>query len=367
MPRLRKRGRWQDALLLGAGLAIHILTRPYESILLGIAVASYFFPWRRPTRVAAIPAGLVLFALGITLAQNKAITQRWLTLPYQLSEYQYGVPAALTFQPPPVPHRSLTREQMLDYKMQLGFRGTRPEDLATYSARLLYRTRFIRFFFLPEFYVAIAAFLVTLRKGLGFWVLGTLGLFALGTNFFPAFQFHYVAAVSVLFLLATVRGMQLIRARSEICARIILLLAMAHFLLWYMLHVAGDPETAVRLLQYETWDSIDHASNARRSSVNAELREAPGQHLVFVRYWSNHIFQDEWVYNAAELRRSRVIWARDLGPSENQKLIQLYTGRDLWLLEPDARPLPKLTRYDSVVPAELTPSPSSGSPFESPK
>ena len=41
---------------------------------------------------------------------------------------------------------------------------------------------------------------------------------------------------------------------------------------------------------------------------------------------------------------ARVVWARDLGAAENEKLRRYYPDRNVWLLEPDARP-PKLTRY----------------------
>jgi len=78
--------------------------------------------------------------------------------------------------------------------------------------------------------------------------------------------------------------------------------------------------------------------------VNAELAKLPGKLLVFVRYWPRHIFQDEWVYNRADIEGARVVWARDLGPEENDELVRLLGGRNVWLLEPDARP-PRLTSY----------------------
>jgi len=63
-----------------------------------------------------------------------------------------------------------------------------------------------------------------------------------------------------------------------------------------------------------------------------------------VRYATQHIFQDEWVYNAADVDGSRIVWARDLGPEENQKLLRYYPGRVVLLLEPDFRQ-PRLSEY----------------------
>src|ERR1035441_1533584 len=62
LPRLRH-GRRKDAVLLGVGLAIHLLTRPYESIFLLLAVVAFFLPrlrrraeWRAPRGGAPLPA-----------------------------------------------------------------------------------------------------------------------------------------------------------------------------------------------------------------------------------------------------------------------------------------------------------------------
>jgi hypothetical protein len=94
----------------------------------------------------------------------------------------------------------------------------------------------------------------------------------------------------------------------------------------------------------------------------------PGKLLLFVRYWPQHIFQDEWVYNAADIDHSRIVWARDLGAAEDEKLRRYYPDRAAWLLEPDAAP-PKLTPY-RLEPPLAPPSPaavSAPAPATAPK
>ena len=46
LPRLRAHGRTRDAVLLGAGLGVQVLTRPFEATLLGLCVLLYFAKWR---------------------------------------------------------------------------------------------------------------------------------------------------------------------------------------------------------------------------------------------------------------------------------------------------------------------------------
>jgi hypothetical protein len=291
----------------------------------------------------------VVPALGFGLLQNHAVTGSWTTMPYSLSQYQYGVPSALTFQANPVPHRELTREQELDYKMQAGFRGSGPETLSSYLLRLEYRVRYYRFFFLVPLCVALLAFLFTLREPRSLCVAGAVLLLALGINFFPAFQFHYMAPVACLFILISVVGLERLERLSSEAARLVLVLCAAHFLLWYGVHLSEDSGSAAALRQYETWDNINHANPERRIAVAKQLANAPGKLLVFVRYWPQHIFQDEWVYNGADIDGERIMWARDLGPAEDLKLTGRYPDRAVWLLEPDAKP-PNLAPYKPEVP-----------------
>ena len=352
LPRLRERVRGRDAVLLGVGLSIHLLTRQFESIFLLIGVILFFLPaLRKPdelralTRIAPLIVLAVLPAIALTLLHNKRVTGSWTVIPEMLSQYQYGVPVSLTFQPNSIPHRELTPQQQLGYKMQLSFRVSDTDTVRRYLERLEYRVRYYRFFFLAPLYVALLAFLVSIREFRFVWVLLTLLAFAMGVNFFPAFQFHYIAAVTCLFILMSVKGLeQLSRLASGEAARLIVFLCAAHFLFWYGLHLFDTSEISLAMRPYETWDAINHGNPERRILVNQQMAQIPGKNLVFVRYWPQHIFQEEWVYNEADISAARVIWARDLGPAENEKLIGYYPDRAAWLLEPDFRP-PRLTPY----------------------
>ena len=342
LPRLLNHRRPRDGVLLGLGLGLHLLSRPYESLFLFASVGLFFLadlkrvPWK-PLLAAAV---MLLPAFGITLLENKRVPGHWTTLPYTLSQYQYGVPAALTFEPNPVPHNQLTPQQDLDYRMQSNFHKG-PETAESYVMRLGFRTRYYRFYFYPPLYLALFAFLITIRSYRWAWVALTVAIFALGTNFFPAFQYHYLAAVVCLFILMSVKGLERITRlrRGREAARFLIFLCVAQFMFVY--GVRGprkNPE--------------------RRVAVAHEIAGTPGKLLVFVRYWPQHVFQDEWVWNGADIDSQRVVWARDLGDTENEKLIRYYRDRKLLLFEPDFRP-PRLQPYEPAPPPPRQTEPSS--------
>ncbi len=375
MPRLRDRWRGRDALLLGTGLAIHLLTRPFESILLGLSVILYFAPLIAKRgellRTASIAALVVLPALGLMLLHDKRVTGGWTTLPYTLCRYQYGVPSTFTFQQNPVPHNQLTREQQISYDVQSYVHGPGTDTVSSFFERLAGRVRFYRFFFLPALYLALPAFFWSLRDPRMRYVFFTLLIFFAGTNVYGYFYAHYVAGVTCLFLLATVVSLEYL-SRLKIsghlvgpdAVRVILFLCGAHFLFWLGVQFASNQEFAKDLEQYQTWDEVNHGDPEGRIGVNRQLARFPGKQLVFVRYWPKHTLT-EWVYNSADIDRQRVVFARDLGADEDEKLLAYYPDRTAWVLEPDARP-PKISPYQRIEAKPLQVIPEEPKPTSAP-
>jgi len=328
LPRLRSEYRLRDAAWLGLGLGMHLLSRPFESIFLLLSVALFLLPAasRRLLKPALAASLVCLPAIGLVLLQNKQVTGKWTTLPYALSQYQYGVPASFTLQPHPVPHNTLTHEQEMDYRMQRAFRNSETESLGSYLERLVYRVRFYRFYFYAPLYVALAVFFGGLREYRFLWVLVTVLIFALGTNFYPLFLAHYIAALTCLFILMSVEGLRRLMHWPSGMEAVPLLICLC-------------------IVQFAwLWFTQPRSAPEKRIAINRQVAGMPGPLLVFVRYWPQHIFQNEWVYNDADVDKSRVVWARDLGDAENEKLCRYYPNRTGLLLEPDAQP-PRLGPY----------------------
>jgi hypothetical protein len=339
LPRLKSEPRLRYGLrygaLLGLGLALHLITRPFESVLLFVAAAVFFVPFRGLPRAIWAAALVVLPAIALLVAQNKAVTGEWTTLPYMLSRYQYGIPATFVFEANPAPHRALTQEQDLDYRAQSAIHGDGRETVWSYLERLGYRVRYYRFFLLPPLYLALAAFLVTIRERRYVWVVAAIGIFALASNLYPYFYAHYVGAVACLFVLMSVVGMSKLDRWN--LGRLIFLLCTVFFVGWYGVRLSGEEEL-FPVLAFDEWHFVNHGDPEGRIAINGELARAPGKQLVFVRYSPGHGFH-EWVHNDADIDGSRVVWALDLGAEEDERLMGYFSDRRVWIVEPDAQPV----------------------------
>jgi hypothetical protein len=346
LPRLWTCPRRRDAILLGIGIGFELLTRPWEFVLLSLCLLPVV--WRVPVRFVIFAVLAFLPAAGLTLAQNKAVTGSFTTLPYMLSRTQYGIPTTFTFQKIPQPSHPLNQEQEMDYRAQVEVHRTQPETLSSFCKRLADRVRFYRFYFYPPLFVALLFFLPALREVRFVWVAGCVVVFALGSNLYPYFYPHYIAVLTCVFVLFSVAGLERLSRRSGDAMRFLALLCVAQFTFWYGIHFFGNDDIFIATGQYESWDYINFGDQEGRIAIDRKLAAAPGQQLVFVRFSPRHLLR-EWVHNEANIDGSRVVWALDLGPEEDAKLMRYYPQRTVWLIQPDSRP-PKLSPYPSPAP-----------------
>ena len=336
LPRLRESRSTRDALLLGSGLALQLISRPFEFTLLLPVVAYFLVPiLKKPKFVLAIAAAVFPTAL-LMLLQDKAVTGHWTTMPYMLSRSQYGVPTTFTFQPLPEPTRQLTREQQADFDAQSDAHDDIPNSFRGFLERWAERVPDYRYFFPLPLLLALPFFLLSLRNWRNMSVLATLLLFSLGTNFYPYFYANYIAVLIPLFLLVAITGLatlNLVRIRNIAAGRaavwLIALFCSGQFAWTYGLRLSGN---ATAPNAYASWGLQTEDYYQDRIAVHRRLAQAQGNQLVFVHTGDENDIE-QWIQNRADIDHSRVIWALDLGMEENKKLLAFYPARTAWRLQ----------------------------------
>jgi hypothetical protein len=89
----------------------------------------------------------------------------------------------------------------------------------------------------------------------------------------------------------------------------------------------------------------------KRARIAADLARTGEKHLVIVRYAPQHDVHAEWVYNAADIDASPVVWAAEMEAAANARLLEYFKGRRVWLVEAD-RPDMRAVPYGPTDPAK---------------
>ena len=67
------------------------------------------------------------------------------------------------------------------------------------------------------------------------------------------------------------------------------------------------------------------------------FKQQPGPQLVFVHHGPLHDINEVWTFNKADIDASTIVWANDMTPAENQRVVDYYGGkRKAWMLVDDA-------------------------------
>jgi hypothetical protein len=373
LPRIRRSKPSRNALLMGLGFALIANSRPYEGVFFGVPVLIALLGWcwrlkRQDLKVVARRVAAPLLAVAILTAAAMLYyfwrtTGSFRTSPYLVNVHAYNPVPYFPWQPlraTPVYHHGDIRDFYMRMALDRYRLSHSPGGMLGIESVGLAQAW--SFFLGPALTLPLVLALATLPYGFTFGRIGRSSRLLLLVcasvivgSLLPVWSNpHYLApitaAILALILVAMRRvrrlewrgrpaGVFLTRAIPAIC----LLLAIVYA-------VPGSsrgfacPVWPSRQSSNPSWCSPSPA-DPERAEVLAELRSYPGRQLAIVHYGPHHdIYFHEWVYNAADIDRARVIFARDMGQAANRELIDYFKDRRVWIIDADAVP-PKIEPY----------------------
>ena len=173
---------------------------------------------------------------------------------------------------------------------------------------------------------AAAFYLSARRNPSARFIVGAIGVMALGQSLTLWWWPHYAAPALPLLLAVIATTLHRIARRSSALTTHRVLAVTACIVVVHA-SMLGVVARAVGT----TDDGAGLDRGRRRAEVKERIEREPGKHLLFVRYANNYTVHDEWVYNLADLKAARILFAHDLGP-RNPELIAAYPDRTTWLV-----------------------------------
>jgi len=329
--RITRAKRWRYAWLFGIGAVIVILARPFEGLVLLAPALITLAIADRSARVW-LPIALI----GITGAcwfayDNYRVTGHPLRLPYREYYDQYEIVPPFSFMPISTAPRTLR-------PFDLESRNRETYDNAR-SWRLLVDRPMDWLVLLRHYYgnliwlLPVAAFAPLLwhsqRTRFAAILMAIIGAASLiEVWWYP----HYAAPFAAALLMLAVQSMRHLRQWAHSGRPV------GHFLVGAMavsVLVVTVVSEARAIVTHRTMDQIQTKNANKGNAEQALLASRPGHHVIFVRYRQVDTAHDEWIYNSADIDAAPVIWARDMGRTENARLIRYYPGRSFWLFEPE--------------------------------
>ena len=354
-PRLRRHPahpRRLHALLMGLGLVILANSRPYEGLIFSLPVAAAMFLWLTGNRGPALRQSFsrIVLPLFVVLAFGALATGYYyfrvtgspVRMAYQVNRATYATAPYFLWQaepPEPAYHHEVMRELYLSE-----------------------RKDFEKNFTVAGFFERAA------QKALSGWrfYLGpllTLPLLALPrVARLPKMRLPVAVCVAMIAGVA-VQSWTLPHYLSPAVGALYILLAQCMRQLWHWRLMSGRigpalvraiPVLACGMILLRLTAVVVHVQiesawprgNLERSEIERELSLFPGKQLILVSYGPHHNFDREWVWNDADIDRSKLVWARDMGSDANQELLRYFNDRRVWRVNGDTSP-PRLESYEA--------------------
>jgi hypothetical protein len=348
LPRILRRFRTRDGLIMAAGAIVLGTSRPFEGLLLcfpAVAAALWSIFRRKQFRMIAAPAVLLVAAAAAMGYYDYRVFGNPLTLPYQTNRVTYASAPVFVWQsarPEPSYRYAEMRNFYINWEMKDYNEARTPGGFVNHTVQ---KAGIVLFF---VFGVTLLTPLIMVRRVLKdrrlryIVVAGTIFAAGLTTNvwLFP----HYIAPFAAGFYAILIQAMRHLgcwRPNGQPTGRALTRMTVIACILLAGLRIAGGPLN----LTTPRWPSMWYGTEPfglPRAIVAAELAKRPGKQLAIVRYAPDHAPFDDWVYNAADIDRQGVVWARDMGGEKNLPLLRYFKDRSVWLVEPDAVP-PRVT------------------------
>jgi hypothetical protein len=362
LPHLMKNARVRYSLLMAVGIAILVLTRPYEGLLLCLPVTIALGHWalfgknrpnlRTVVRRIALPLALVVASVAWLGYYDYRAFGSPLVLPYTVNRSTYAMAPYFVWQtqrPEPV-YRHAELRRFYQSRELVFF-----TEIHSWARFIPITLKKVGFIFLFYSCFALLPPLIMLRRVLldrrtRFLILCTVVLAA--GMLIEIFSIpHYVAPFVAAFYAIGLQAMRHLRVwhpeGKPVGITMVRLIVTACFLM-ALLRISARP-LGMAISEWpatnwsSTWFGPQHFG-LERAQIEAQMEKFPGGQLAIVRYAPGHEPLDEWVYNSANIDSSKVIWSREMDSKSNLELLHFYPERKVWLVEPDTSP-PSVTAF----------------------
>jgi len=345
-----------NALWASAGLAILANSRPYEGLVAALPVAVALLAWmaggeKPPFHLAIkrviLPIAFVLASTaGMMGIYNSQVTGHPLQMPYIVHEASYAIAPFLLWQSPrPVPEY---RHEILRFHHFRGFAYyAKQQSLRGVAEATLEKTKMLWKFYQGSRGIRLSLTLPLIvlpwlwkNRSMRFPMLVCAFVVA-GLLMETWGNAHYAAPIAPLVCLLMISALRQIYSWRRYAPFEGRLIAWS-FLIVILASFVVDDLSYIR--NHSNKPSTD------RPFIMKQLGDGDDRHLIIVPQGPLHPNYgkrpQEWVYNEADIDGARVVWARELAPSQNWQLLQHFKDRKAWLLaNSDSDMVPRLVPY----------------------
>lgn len=349
LPRILKNPSVGLGFLLGIGMAVLMITRPFEGMLVCVPVALVLLRQLFRARLndasamiakVLVPSSAAVLVGGLILAlSNQAVTGSATTTPYGWFRTLYAQAPALLISQPIVPIRGpeVTPpyfEEAIAKEAEPHIERTSPQRIARNILGKTFHTW--NYYIGALLSVAFAAGLYHCRKNrfiVGSGVLYFAGFMLITWNF-P----QYTAPLLPLLMILIMSGFWILR-RLKIEGRptgLFLTRAMISASVLNLVLPVAATIVEPRLLEtsgfYTHCCTTATTKTIKQLATDDVLRHS-AKALVLVKSRREGPHHTKLVYNEPDIDKSPVVWAHSLGEAKDNKLMTYFADRDVWEIE----------------------------------